>query len=248
MEKNDRGFEFLVYATLGIAPKEVYDKNVESYKETYGTDDYDNYCILMCAQRAYRDLNRTLTMIDKKGDNSEFSKGISKKLAKVIYDNYKQNGISYTKSEAFNLYNDNESIKSLVERYLDETTGSIEKEAWKRKFHYGQYQKWVNMTFKYMTVIGIIDNADEKELDIPLDSYVMESMSDKGVKFPTKSRKEEKDTYSEYNSVKWSRLTKTEYDSIVESYKSIDEIKDNPMEWEHNSWIIIAEKKKKIIK
>lgn len=45
-------------------------------------------------------------------------------------------------------------------------------------FTYGQAQKWVNMTLKYLWLFGKCPIAEE-ELDVPLDSYIIHAIVDK---------------------------------------------------------------------
>lgn len=247
MDISNRGQEFLVYAALGIVPERIFDKYKESYADNYQVQDYDHYRILLCAKRAYLDLNRTLVRQDKESDNSSFSNTISGQIADIIYMNRKKK-IAERKVAAFKYYN-NESLRMIVKGCLQETQNSRKEESGEdevqRCFHYGQFQKWINMTFKYMDVIGMIKEDDEKILDIPLDSYIMRAMSQKGIEFPRNVGG--KGNYTDA-SVKWSRLTKEEYDEIVKDYRKPDcDISKSPIEWEHEEWIVMAEKEKKVI-
>ena len=245
MTVRNRGMEFLVYAVLGIVPKEIYDKYQEPYEEKYAAKSYNHYCIFKCAQRAYLDLSRTLERKDKESDNKAFSENVSSMIANAIYDEGEK---PYTKNKekAFELYN-YENLGKEVEKHLEEVGCSRSTEPkedkWKKCFHYGHFQKWINMTYKYMDVIGMLDSDEEENLDIPLDSYIMKAMSaDKGIEFPNNKR--EKGKYSEASSVKWSRLTQAEYEAIVSAYRE----ENLSIEWEHDAWITMAEKEKKIIK
>ena len=255
MEIKDRGVEFLVYAALGIVSESIFNDNKKDYigyyKKNYGIDNiaYDHYRILKCAQRAYLDLNRTLNMKNKDNDNSDFSKEVCKEIASNIYDNY-SNDFDTLKTSIFGLYDDSKIIKRSVEVYLDETKNAVDEVPYEKAFHFGHFQKWVNMTLKYMNVLGMIHSDNESQLDIPLDSYIMKAMSLKGVVFPYKKEDKngkKKGSYSEEKSVKWSRLNKDQYNDIVGQYKEKEHIKNNPLNWEHTAWIIMAEADKKII-
>lgn len=245
MSISNRGIEFLIYATLGIVPEEIYKAKESEYKDKYGVESYDHYRILKCAQRAYLDLNRTLNRRDNNQANTVFSDAISGEIAKIINGEYEKS-LNVCKSKVFDLYEkpDNE-LWVKVKECLAETPRKSEsgEDEVQRCFHYGQFQKWVNMTFKYMNVIGLIKEKDEELLDIPLDSYIMKAMSqNEKIEFPKYTGGKGK--YSDEKSVKWSRLTKDEYKDIVDAYKK----RGLSIDWEHREWIIMAEKEKKVIK
>lgn len=223
-EANQQSWEFLVYATLGIVPEEMF--NAGNYEE----ENYNYYRIFKCAKRAYLDLNRTLIMKNKddKG-NAAFSNEVCKLITNKIIHN----------KNAYDLWGE-EALNELIIDYLKEKTNR-EKCEWEKCFHYGQLQKWINMTFKYMNVIGLAEEYKNEELAIPLDSYIMKALSKKDVVFPKVNGKST-GPYNDSSSVKWSQLNKKEYTDICDQYKR----KELGLEWEHSAWIQQAEKEKGI--
>ena len=49
----------------------------------------------------------------------------------------------------------------------------------RKNLTYGQAQKWVNMTLKYMWLMGLIE--DQKQLCVPIDNYILKKLRDKDV-------------------------------------------------------------------
>ena len=53
----------------------------------------------------------------------------------------------------------------------------------KARFTYGQAQKWVNMTLKYLWLLDMLPNGlSEAELHVPVDSFILEAL--KGTQAP----------------------------------------------------------------
>lgn len=242
--------EFFVYATLGIIPEELFEHS--TYADTLSKIkgfknviiNYQVYCIFMCAKAAYNDLSRTLRYRDEYKSSNKNKDALTKKekklncicaeLTKTIYNN--NNIISDTET-LFNVFVDEQGNYS----YCVKELFSCLKEDEKEKFHFGQVQKWVNMTLKYLHLLGIVENTNG--LHIPIDSYIMKALSDEGVKFPKQNGGWDK--YSENNSVKWSRLDREQYEKIAKGYKDI-ELSNGPLTWEHFAWINQSEKEKGI--
>lgn len=224
MEVKQQAWEFFVYATLGIVPEGVFSSG------NYEDKSYDYYCIFKCAKRAYLDLNRTLTMKNKddKG-NANFSNEVCKLITNIIIQN----------ENAYELW-EKEDLNKLIIKYLKAKTNREEYD-WEKCFHYGQLQKWINMTFKYMNIIGLAEKYKKEELEIPLDSYIMKALSKKDVVFP-KSNSDKEGPYKDSSSVKWSQLNKKEYTDICKQYKE----QGLGLEWEHEAWIKQAEIEKGI--
>lgn len=130
-------------------------------------------------------------------------------------------------------------------------------------FSYGNAQKWVNMTLKYLYLLsGISAEYDSEfisriirirkyasELYIPIDSYIIDVLwTDHNVNLPVKEevhvdRNKNYSVPSIY--VKgWSNWTKAEYLSVNDSVKQMCGL--NPMEWEAEKWISRAKERKKV--
>ena len=93
-------------------------------------------------------------------------------------------------------------------------------------------------------VIGILKDAELKDLDVPLDSYIMQAASDDlDIEFPRKKERnnKNKDKYSSSISVPWSRLKKGQYKDIQSNLeKKAKEKNTTGAEWECNAWIAQA--------
>ena len=246
-----QAWEFFVYATLGIVPKELFDElNYNGFLPPLENSEwnYEKYCTFMCAKAAYHDLCRTLTFKDQyrdiKGNKIDDIKAKEDAINSIcvismnaIYDS--QGCIHTEPDKLFPLFtNDDGSVKNdfkLLE-YLEKTDDHPQ------KINFGHIQKWVNMTMKYLYLLGFVKS--DKNLHIPIDSYIIDALwEEKDVPLPIKSG-ERKTAYKKPSDhvVAWSQWTKTDYDNMFASI--IKELKPSPMAWEHEAWIRIAETRK----
>ena len=126
-------------------------------------------------------------------------------------------------------------------------------------FTYGNAQKWVNMTMKYLYLFDslglknrpiIIDEAKAKCLHVPVDSYIIESVWDKNVELPLIKEKLLKDrTKGKYNNEKvkaWSKWEDNEYQIFQKSLRKAlnEESEPIPIDWEGPAWIKQAKDRK----
>lgn len=128
-------------------------------------------------------------------------------------------------------------------------------------FSYGNAQKWVNMTVKYIYIVENIlkeinpEHSFEKvgrkfteiadELDIPIDSYIIEGLWEKDELWKNNDinsllKKDKKGKYSSDKVKAWSRWDDKEYDNFRKNLSA-----DCTIEWECSKWIEISEKRKK---
>ncbi len=202
-ELNDIGQEFLVYAYFGITK-----------------EDSDEIIIQKCVKKAYLDVCRTLRFKEQykeskenKKEKDEKIKVICRDLTKKIYNN---GNLIVDPNELFKFFlkKDNETIKDFgLKKYL------------KEDFHFGQAQKWVNMTLKYLYLLDFVNGEKMLELHIPIDNYIIEALREDGIKVPEKH---------------WSKWNKKEYDKLLNNI-----LPEHYLLWEHDNWIRIAEKKKR---
>ena len=241
-ELSQQAQEFFVYATLGIVPKEIFNKGnyveIISEFECFKRNEvnYTVYCIFKCARAAYNDLCRTLRYDAKYKSDSKDKKALKEKekiincicatLTKAIYND---GNIVANAEKLFNVFNVNGNNKKLMSALLK--CLSVDKKT-KQRFHFGQVQKWVNMTLKYLYLLGIVkDDKDIKVLQIPVDSYILKALSEEsGIKQKTNSA--------------WSRFDSEDYYNIYDDYK--DTIDKPYIHWEHDAWIKQAEKEKEV--
>lgn len=138
---------------------------------------------------------------------------------------YRYNASMIIKEGLIN-YSDKKTYKDWHEEVLNEIIGVYPES----KLKYGQAQKWLNMTVKYLytlsTLVGIEDHrlisvkkflskTSANDYYPPVDSYVLAGAGIKGVS--------------------WSTLNKEKYDSCVERFGS-----DMDFLWELKNWEVFA--------
>ena len=229
----EQAWEFFIYSVLGIAKKDSEDDIIKK-----------------CIRRAYLDMNRTLLLKEPNNKDDETDNGFYCTYSEKIFTIMRKNldNIGKVKEQAFNLFfiEKIDEKQDLMAEELDDYLKSKKiNDEYKRKgkcFYFGQAQKWVNMTLKYLWLIGKIDDI---ELDIPIDSYIMEAASEElKIELP---RDNKSVTYGEYTSttMPWSKLSKHEYDELQNAIKTQLKKDDKiPMQWENEAWIRISEKRK----
>ena len=166
------------------------------------------------ANRAYRDMCRTI----------RFEKGVSQKLkndCRTIVVKLIETEINKCNSidtvEKYDEFHDS-LCSRIIDCYDNQTIAEIT---------YGQAQKWVNMTMKYLCVLyeGQCDwlNKIYSFLHIPIDSIILE--------------KKKKEFPNEFpvNNIPWSQLSREEYITIQNKLRAV--IKDvTLMDWEFKAW------------
>lgn len=127
-------------------------------------------------------------------------------------------------------------------------------------FTYGNAQKWVNMTMKYLYLFDslglgnspiIFDDGMAQCLHVPVDSFIIESVWDKNVELPLIKKKllkdEKKGKYNNEKVTAWSKWNNTTYQNFQKSLR--EALKDGsepiPIAWEGPAWIEQAKKRKK---
>lgn len=101
------------------------------------------------------------------------------------------------------------------------------------KLTYGQAQKWINMTIKYLYLFGgyTFDSVFE-ELHIPVDNYILDIANKKlGIDKPK---------------TPWSKWNEEQYRNYQNEIKS--KIKIAPLRWEFENWLNEAEKEARKVK
>ena len=120
-------------------------------------------------------------------------------------------------------------------------------------FTYGNAQKWVNMTIKYICILDLLndyhyyrDNIGKhiKDFHVPIDSYIIDAV---------KAEPRDDKRYGEYvlgltsNVTSWSKWDRPdEYKSYQKNIRKEVQQKfvKSPIEWESKAWIEQAEKRK----
>ena len=244
---NEKLYNFWLFSYFGMDLKEISF----SEKQTI---------MFKCAQAAYQDLKRTLRFnkTESKVKNSEKNivkaehLGFCNEICKIIcqqvplllncsnmkeFDEKHRQICELIKAKA------NDSDKLIIIKNGKEY---LTLERTNEKLYYGQSQKWLNMTLKYMWLLGLWKNEFDKIvpfMHIPVDSFIIESVwKDTNIKLPSLTDRAKKE-YSDDKVVPWSKWTFEEYIGFQDSLRT-NCVKKNPIEWEISAWIDIARKRK----
>lgn len=104
-------------------------------------------------------------------------------------------------------------------------------------FTYGLAQKWVNMTLKYLWLLGMLpEGLTKKSLHVPIDSFILKKLQDENVDGISGS---DGDTYK-YRGESWSQLD--DYSDYSDVQGEIERIARgiSPIEWEASAWMDVA--------
>lgn len=142
-------------------------------------------------------------------------------------------------------------------------------------FTYGNAQKWINMTMKYLYILAEIfhEYAYEcdfdqhfnriqelyKDLHVPVDSYIIEAVwndlkQKEGIPYKIDKLTKKTDdngnripgAYSSDKYISWSNWGNEKDDRQYEKFQDlINKNEEDPLDWEHREWIRIAKKRKK---
>lgn len=234
--------DFLTYSYFKIVPK-------ESYRDGAKTE-YSDYCIKKVIMKAYEDATNegAYNTLFKKTIASERLNGLkaaSRKARKASADFlFRQIRALSTYAGNYDAWHEN-TCQGLCDRYRQVY---LEKAA--PFFTYGNAQKWVNMSMKYIWLLGLLPaELPETALHVPVDSYIIDALWEEenhAVCFPVRvdkpvSRCKKYKNPSDYVTG-WSQWTQKQYCRIFR--ESLDSEKFT-LEWENGAWIRAAEKRKK---
>ncbi len=195
-----------------------------------------------CCYRAYRDLSRTLKYTHSSSELDSWTKEKKKAYIK-IRDGYIDNVVEKLRDRCMGIPTEegafNQWHRDACEKII--SLAGEQEGLFKVAPTVGQAQKWVNMTLKYMLVMGLERmEALKPVLHVPVDSYMIEAAKEKeenglGVDPPS-------DTWT------WSKID--DYGTYLSYQKAIKEaaIKKGyktAIDWEGDAWSDIAAKKAK---
>lgn len=175
--------------------------------------------IEVASNRAYRDMCRTIKFNGLSEENRL-------KLRKKVKDDFK--------TEIDNLTS---KIQGDFDKWHEQLCKKIIDEYKKSKIQlsYGQAQKWVNMTIKYLYILeveGYTFDSIFEDLHIPIDNYVFDAVEKElGIKRPADA---------------WSKLDKKEYLKYQEDIREeLRKKNSSPLIWEFENWLKEAQEDKK---
>ena len=226
--------EFLLYSYFGCDSKELAHGGKEK-----------------CAYRAYLDLARTVkysyssTELEKAKSGSDayaFAvvqkdriRDICLKLIESIegYPNH---------SGGFDTWHESECAQ-IIDR-MNAPYGDGKKGFLKARFTYGQAQKWVNMTLKYLWLLHMLPNGfSDAELHVPVDSFILEALKETQ-QFNTEGNKITGSGESYYyNGEAWSAISEPKnYKKLQDGIRDIAKKQGiSPIQWEGPVWIKVAQ-------
>lgn len=236
-QKSVRILNFLYYNLLGITIEEIKNKS-------------DEYIIKKCANRAYLDLCRTLKFTEEyKNSKVRFSEYIiNNVIINEIKDLLKKCGTSVINTEGFDCWHNElcENINKKANEYNYLVCDSSDNN---KKFHYGQAQKWVNMTLKYMFITEKWPECFENIkcfLHAPIDNYILEGVwNEKWIDVLEIVNIKEFDVEKKFDSDKfkpWSKWNQELYKKFIKCLRN--KVKNqNLIEWETKTWLDVARDK-----
>ena len=171
------------------------------------------------ADRAYRDLCRTIKFKDKdnKDENNKCRNSVNELIVEKIKNLSDANQGAYDKFHF-------ELCEKIIEEYRKRDVAELT---------YGQAQKWVNMTMKYLCVLSDANFTGDYKwlgdfypyLHVPIDSIILNKIAE--ARFPNINLDK---------NLSWSKIDKYEFYLEIQKNlrKSITAM--SPMDWEFEVW------------
>lgn len=219
---------------------------------------------MKCAERAYRDMCRTLTFNEKMdGKNAKEKKDIEKNRKKFrddicdlivvevkkLFEDGKDNFDDWHSATCNEIMKKAKECPGFYEQKLLGKRNEDDKEV----FYYGQAQKWINMTIKYMLMFDCFRDYRrnyEEKLHVPVDSYVIKAAK----KLQKKLKEKNLGIDIKFPANVWSKLKVDEYINFQKTLKcaleKLADIEPNKSEyksrykWEEKEWVEIAKEER----
>lgn len=187
------------------------------------------------AHRAYFDLSRTVKYRLSTSQLTEKLKKSSSKHEKNEANEFIQKKEELVNSVCENLHQLPEGEFDPWHKTKCEKICTVMNESGllKEAFTYGQAQKWVNMTLKYLWLLGLLPEQLTDMLHVPVDSYIIEAAAAKDEEYglaiegcPNKP---------------WSKWEYVDYRDFQKGVR--ERVKGAAIEWEGPAWIAVAKKR-----
>lgn len=239
---SERTADFLFYYLLGVTLEDIENLNEEEV-------------ISVCANRAYLDMNRTLKFNNacEAKDRKSFCHSICKLMTEEVLKMLKDSDID--QFDAWHRDTCRQIIKTATKypelkgkKVLDRIENRYDNS---ERFYYGQAQKWLNMTIKYMWITGKWNKKLQlllPVLHVPVDSYIIEAVWNtdgwedviEGILVKDKRKS------GQFNSnkvVPWSKWNEKQYIDFQKNLRGKLKTQQKPIEWEEKTWIEIAKQR-----
>ena len=234
--KNNKAMDFLLYSYFGIADQ---DENRTSVG-------------IKCAYRAYQDLARTVKYTYSTSKLDVMSKKSAKEEEQKQAKEYKGSKVKLIEKICSQIikqiYNDNindfnewhkgkcTTIKKIMNEAKTENNIKIVE-----KFTYGQAQKWINMTLKYLWLLDLLPKSiNEKDIHVPVDGYIIEAAT-----YNCSNHADKLEITLDITKIPWS-----DWEDSNDYQKFQDQIREkisgkynSSIEWESKAWIEVAKKR-----
>ena len=222
--------KFYNYACLGIKD-EVFDDNEELWESL--PELLSESLIKQVSKTAYKDLQRK---IPYSKNSTEINKPENKELRKMK-DDFKKDveDLLYLKLAHYN--SQGTDITALIKDVSDLGNNKYAK-LFKTgsRFTIGMAQKWVNMTLKYLWLLGAIDGEN---LHAPIDRTIIRAATNKegewslGIDYKYKHNKLN-------NWPSWDDIN--EYKKFQDSIRkeALNRFNYSPISWENKAWVDLA--------
>ena len=176
----------------------------------------------ICVNKAYRDLCRTV----KYGEITQKTKDVIKENTTNLF------------VENITKLNNHEQVKSFT-KWHRELCKKITKVHDGGLFSVGQAQKWINMTLKYLRMMGVNFGEFEAQMHIPIDNYIIEAAKEpQNVNLLDGIDVQGLDIPWNQDCV-WSKCNS--YEKYLEYQNAIKDATQNmQLEWEEKAWEAMA--------
>ncbi len=232
---NKKLLDFLLYSYFGCS-----------------SEDSEQTVKKKCAYRAYLDLARTVKYVYSSTELEKATVGTDahafidirkKRIEAVCYKLIESIEIFPNYPGDFDTWHDRQCAQIICQMNTsyDDGRKNFLKDGF--TFTYGQAQKWVNMTLKYLWLLDMLPNGlSEAELHVPVDSFILEALKETQ-QFNTEGNKITGSGESYYyNGEAWSAISESKnYKKLQDGIRDIAKKQGiSPIQWEGPAWMDVA--------
>jgi len=230
---NDR-LHFLIYAYFGVddTSDDIFEHIYNYDTPNNVNDDLPDSLIHLAAKKAYGDLKRRVPYVL---NATEMERSTSVTL-KNMKEDFKSDVYSHLIEQLRGFEHQDTDLCELIRSVSaigDNYPGLFKPN---HRFTIGLSQKWVNMTLKYLWILGVIDGEN---LHVPIDSYIIKAATSTdnnlclGIDYNYQNNR--KSSWSSWDDIdEYSNFQMRIRNEIANRYPF------SPIKWENDAWIEIA--------
>lgn len=207
--------------------------------------------------RAYRDLSRTMRYVE--GTDKPYQNGKSMRwhfAAGISHDELADGVHALLSARSQEDFDDKH--RTCCKKILE--VAKKQKSLLQENMTYGQAQKWINMTMKYLYILGYVPENIAGYLHVPVDDFMLEAVwtanhgedRDKdrlrnGMKNPDKLpfADSKSKSYGSAKILKWSKWDAKKYEAYQAGIRNaLEGTGISPIVWEGDAWMLISNKRK----